>query len=238
VSVRDTDSVLAEQIDYYEARASEPYDWLERKGRYDYGPAANARVHQDIIEVQDALVSAAFAGDILELACGTGNWTEVLARTVTHLTAVDASPAMIALNRERLTNAGLADRVHYVQADLFAWRPDRTYDAVAICFFLSHVPDDRIDPVVDTIASALRPRGRVFVADSKRAPTAAAADSPIPAPNESLSRRRLNDGREFTIYKIFRTPDEFVAAFARHGIAFVGQETEEYFAYGFGCKGS
>jgi hypothetical protein len=42
VSVRDLDAILAEQIEYYEARAPEFDEWLERKGRYDYGPGANA----------------------------------------------------------------------------------------------------------------------------------------------------------------------------------------------------
>jgi demethylmenaquinone methyltransferase/2-methoxy-6-polyprenyl-1,4-benzoquinol methylase len=238
VSTRDTDSVLAEQIDYYEARAPEFDDWLERLGRYDYSPAANARWHQDIVEVQDALVSAAFAGDVLELACGTGNWTEVLARAAAHATAVDASPAMITANRERLTNDGLADRVTYVQADLFTWHPDREHDAVAICFFLSHVPDDRLDPILGLVAASLRSHSRVFVADSNRAPMATTPDSPIPSPGEIRTRRRLNDGREYTIFKIFRTPAEFTAAFARHGMAFEGHETGEYFVYGFGAKES
>jgi SAM-dependent methyltransferase len=233
---REVDPVLAEQIDYYNARAPEYDDWLERKGRYDYGPRANARWHQVILEVQDALVGAAFAGDVLELACGTGNWTEVVARTARQVTAIDASPAMIAANRARPTRAGLVDRVRYVLADLFSWRPDRAYDAVVVAFFLSHVPDDRLDVVLSTVAAALRPGGRVFVAGSKRAPTATTPDSPIPAPDEVLTRRRLNDGRLFTIYKIFRGPAEFATALARHGIVFAGRETAEYFVFGFGRK--
>lgn len=236
MSVRDPDAILAEQIEYYEARAPEFDEWLERKGRYDYGPAANARWHQDILEVQDALVAAAFDGDVLEFACGTGNWTEVVARTATTVTAIDASLAMIAINRQRLAKAGLAGRVSYVQADLFSWQPDRTFDAVVMGFILSHVPDDRLDSLLSVVAAALWPGGRVFVADSQRAPTAGTPDSPNPRGDDVLMRRRLNDGREYTIYKIFRGPEEFARAFERHGIAFAGQKTPEYFVYGFGRK--
>jgi demethylmenaquinone methyltransferase/2-methoxy-6-polyprenyl-1,4-benzoquinol methylase len=236
VSDRSGDSVAAEQIDYYEARAPEYADWWERRGRYDHGPEANERWHDETRVVREALIAAAFAGDVLELASGTGNWTELVARTATSVTAVDASPAMIAVNRERLGRAGLGDRLRYVEADLFSWRPDRTYDAVVIGFFLSHVPDDRLDPILSAVAAALKSNGRVFVVDSKRAPSSAPADSPIPAPDEVLTRRRLNDGREYTIYKIFRGPNDYAAAFARHGIAFSGHETPEYFVYGFGRK--
>lgn len=236
MSPRDGDPVAAEQIAYYDARAPEYDDWWARKGRYDHGPIANARWLGDLVTIREALVAAAITGEVLELACGTGNWTEALARTATHVTAIDASPKMLALNQERLTEAGLDARVRYVRADLFSWRPDRVYDAVTLCFFLSHVPGDRLDDILGPVATALRPGGRVFVADSKHTPTTTAPDSPSPPPGGILARRKVNDGREFTIYKIFRTPDDFAAAFARHGIAFHGRETEEYFVYGFGRK--
>jgi hypothetical protein len=37
------------------------------------------------------------------------------------------------------------ERVRFVQADLFSWRPDRRHDVVLFGFWLSHVPRDRFD---------------------------------------------------------------------------------------------
>jgi trans-aconitate methyltransferase len=80
-------------------------------------------------------------GDVLELACGPGAWTEKLLRHASGLTAVDGASEMLARARARVGDA----RVRFVQADLFTWTPDRRYDVVFFGFWLSHVPlsDDR-----------------------------------------------------------------------------------------------
>ena len=57
------------------------------------------------------------------------------------MTAVDASPEVIAINRERVRR----DNVEYVVADLFEWTPPSTYDLVFMSFWLSHVPLARFD---------------------------------------------------------------------------------------------
>ena len=78
------EEAIAEQIAYYRARAAE-YDH-EFQGAHDPGLVA-------------ALAAATPRGRVLELACGTGAWTESL---VTHpvdsVLAVDAAPEMLALH--------------------------------------------------------------------------------------------------------------------------------------------
>jgi trans-aconitate methyltransferase len=49
---------------------------------------------------------------------------------------MDASAAVLAINRSKVGDP----RVRYVEADLFAWRPDELYDTVFFAFWLSHVP--------------------------------------------------------------------------------------------------
>ena len=118
-------TLLAEQVAYYRALAPEYFDGGSRlPGRR---PTTS---RQDL----DAFAPD---GDVLELACGPGSWTPQLLRYATSVTAVDASPEMLALARERV---GEDDRVHFVCADLFAWRPERHYDVVFFGFWLSHVP--------------------------------------------------------------------------------------------------
>jgi SAM-dependent methyltransferase len=220
----DADPIIAEQIAYYDARAPE---YEETFGRLDNPEGEAAR---------QTLVAARFTGDVLELACGTGIWTEIVARTATHVVAIDASPAMIALNRARLRDAGLLDRVTFQIADLFAWQPDRTYDAVVIGFFLSHVPAERLDPLLAAVAAALPTGGRLFVIDTIRDLPEPPPDAASPPPNSPLTTRWLKDGRQFRIVKICRSLSALTEAFARHGIVFEGQETETEFVYGIGRK--
>ena len=145
----DQDQLLAEQIAYYRARAPE---YLEGVIPGAVGGG----------ELEAALDAFRPAGDVLELACGPGTWTQQLLRHAASLTAVDASPEMIAIASSRV---GPGSRVCFVEADLFNWTPDRRYDVVFFGFWLSHVPLERFESFWSLVDGALAPTGRVFFAD-------------------------------------------------------------------------
>lgn len=194
------DEVLAEQVAYYQARAGEYDEWWQRRGRYALPADLERHWFEDVAEAEAALRDFAPTGQVLELACGTGLWTRHLVEYADQVTAVDASPEMIELNRTRLAGAP----VEHVVADLFEWNPPAgTYDAVVFTYWLSHVPDDRLDAFWATVRTALRPGGRVFLVDSTRYPPGTAEPTPARA-----ERRELNDGRTFTISKRYWTAPE------------------------------
>ena len=74
------DELIAQQISYYQARAGEYDEWFLRQGRYDRGPEINRQWFTEVEEVRRALDAFAPGGDVLELAGGTGLWTEQLLR--------------------------------------------------------------------------------------------------------------------------------------------------------------
>ena len=153
---------LGEQMLYYEARAGEYDEWWLRRGRYDHGAVDNEAWFSEQAEARAALISAIpEGGSVADLACGTGIWTVLLAAHANRVTAIDGSVAMLAKAEERLTQAGLVDRVEFLQADLFAWRPSARFDAIFLGFFLSHVPHDMIDGIFRSVHDALNPGGKV-----------------------------------------------------------------------------
>lgn len=223
---------LAEQMAYYRARAVEYDEWFYRRGRYDRDPETNARWRAEVAEVIAALDALAPGGDVLELAPGTGIWTERLLHTARTITAVDASPEMLAINHAKVAS----DRVSYIQADLFSWRPERRYDAVCFGFWLSHVPVERLDAFLATVAAALEPGGKVFFVDSRPEPTGTAADQRLPETGSQVMTRRLNDGREFQIVKNFHEPAALAVRFAAAGLTMTIRETPTYFIHGVGAR--
>ena len=100
-------AILQEQIAYYRARAGEYDQWFLRLGRYDRGPDLNRRWFREIGLVTAALEAFAPAGQVLELACGTGLWTQHLVRYAAAVTALDSSPEVLVINRARLGAAGV-----------------------------------------------------------------------------------------------------------------------------------
>ena len=73
------DEVLSEQRAYYRDRAPEYDEWWQRRGRYDRGEEESREWHHQVASVDAALRSFDVKGDVLELASGTGWWTERLA---------------------------------------------------------------------------------------------------------------------------------------------------------------
>lgn len=221
-------NLLQEQIDYYRARAGEYDQWFLRQGRYDHGPELNQLWFDEVAQVQQALSDFNPAGHVLELACGTGLWTERLLTTAGRITAIDASAEVLAINQARVQSG----RVKYVQTNIFDWSPPVQYDAVFFSFWLSHVPADKFADFWAQVARALKPGGRVFFIDSRYDFTSTAKDHRLEGQQATSITRRLNDGREYRIVKIFYPPDELSAQLAQLGWQPVVSETPHYFIYG------
>jgi SAM-dependent methyltransferase len=222
---------LREQLEYYRVRAGEYDEWWLRQGRYDRGPANNAQWFAEAAEVSSALKAFQPKGRILELACGTGIWTEQLLPFASHLTAVDGSPEMLAITANRLRSP----KVTCIEADLFNWQPGGQFDTVFFGFWLSHVPAERFVAFWELVRTSVAPGGRVFFVDSRYDPTSTAVDHRLPEQEETTAaRRRLNDGREFQVYKVFYKAEELTNRLSELGWEFELRETERYFLYGAG----
>lgn len=222
------EELLRSQIEYYRARASEYDEWFLRQGRYDRGPAANADWFEEIAVVRAALEWFHPTGNILELACGTGLWTEQLLATADRITAVDVAQEMLELNRQRLHSP----KVEYVQADLFTWRPKGRFDTVFFGFWLSHVPPQRFKAFWRLVANSLQPGGRIFFVDSKYEPTSTARNHQLGHPDQGAVLRRVNDGREYRIVKVFYKKEALQQRLTRMGWNAQIDETPNYFLYG------
>ena len=230
MEAREIEKLLTEQRAYYRARAGEYNQWWLRQGRYDRGPELNRRWFTEAETLAGALRSFGPRGRVLELACGTGNWTQHLVRSAGHVTAVDASPEMLAIARQR---TGVST-VRYVQADIFAWRPDAEYDVVFFGFWLSHVPPDRFEPFWELVRSCLSPGGRVFFMDSLPDETSTAIDQRLEGPMSITSDRQLNSGDRYRIVKVYYRPEELEARLAGLGWYVEVHTTGSYFLHGSG----
>jgi len=227
----DDRALLDDQIAYYRARAAEYDAWWFRTGRFDRGTDNNAawRAEVGVVEAAVAeMLASARPSKVLELACGTGLFTRHLAPRVTTVTAIDAAPEVIAINRGRVA----LPNVRYVQADLFAFEPDTRYDCVFMSFWLSHVPHARFDAFWAMVRRALAPGGFAYVVDSAHDPTSTAANHPTPDRHAGIVTRKLDDGREFRIVKVFWEPMMLADRLRRLGFEADIGATARYFVYG------
>jgi trans-aconitate methyltransferase len=131
--------LLAEQIAYYRALAAEYEDH-----------ALDLPGGEELLSALDAFQPE---GDVLEIACGPGFWTSRLLRHATTVTSLDAASEMLAIASARVDD----ERVRFIQADVFSWRPDRRYDVVFFGFWLSHVPAERFESFWSLIRDCVAP---------------------------------------------------------------------------------
>ncbi|UCH49657.1 MAG: class I SAM-dependent methyltransferase [Betaproteobacteria bacterium] len=223
-------SIVAEQLNYYRARAAEYDEWWLRQGRYDLGPKANAQWRTERALLDRVLDSFRPKGRILELAGGTGIWSEKLLSFASQLTIVDGSAEMLAINKARLKS----DKVQYIEANIFDWRPAEPFDTVFFGFWLSHVPSESFDHFWGMVRSCLSPQGRVLFIDSFRESTSTATVREL-RDRGSTMIRRLNDGREFKVCKIFYDPGKLANELQAIGWCIDVFQTKRYFIYGYGA---
>jgi ubiquinone/menaquinone biosynthesis C-methylase UbiE len=222
------DQLLEQQMAYYRARANEYDEWFFRQGRYDRGEKENAVWFEEVARVRAALNTFAPAGQVLELACGTGIWTEQVVQFADQITAVDASTEMIALNQARLPGKN----IQYIQANLFDWQPDQIYDVVFFSFWLSHVPPERFEAFWEVVQRSLKENGRVFIIDSLYEQTSTAKDHHLRGTEATVVTRLLNDGREFEIVKVFYKPDSLSERLQNLGWRVNTHSSGRFFIYG------
>jgi len=200
------DDLLDEQIAYYRARAAEYDRMLLRERRYDVDgldPASPDRDTRELAIVEARLKGLAPFGDVLEIASGTGWWTKRLASLARSVTGLDASPEILRILGRRVRAAG----VRTIQADVFRWTPDHTYDLVFFSFWLSHVPPDRFDEFWRIVRGCLNPGGRIFFTDEMEWDDAEGHEQAL-GDQRGTTLRPLEDGRTFRMVKVYHRPAE------------------------------
>ena len=188
IVVKPVDTVIAEQLRYYRARAAE------------YDATSYGAVAAEMASVPAIVDRLGISGDVIELACGTGIWTAEIARHASTLTAVDGAPEMLDLARQRVPTA-----VGFERVDLFDWTPTSSWDVVFFSAWLSHVPANRFAGFWASVAAALRPTGRAIALD----------ELPVRSFHEDqvegeVAVRTLQDGTKHEIVKVFWEPDALV----------------------------
>ena len=170
---------------YYDARAAEYDDWWLGTGVF----ASRDRPgwHEEVAEVVEVLEGLEPAR-VLDVACGTAFLTRHLRGDVT---AVDQSPRMVEIARERLPGATV---VHGDAVPLpFA---DGAFDRVVTGHFYGHLlPGER----ERFLAEARRVAPQIVVVD-----TARRNDRPA----ETWEERGLDDGSRHEVYKRYFTAAE------------------------------
>ncbi len=180
---------------YYAQRAAE-YEQIYAKPERQ---ADLARMRNDI--------PALFEGRrVLEIACGTGYWTPLIAAQAESVFALDYNEETLAIAR---TKAYPRANVRFVRGDAYALpeRRDR-FSAAYAGFWWSHVPLSRLEGFLRGLHRCLEPGAVVAFMDNRYVEGSSTPLSRQDGEGNTYQTRRLDDGSTHEVLKNFPTPRE------------------------------
>ena len=186
---------------YYDRRASEYekiYDKPERQHELEW-------LRQRIPELLQERT-------VLEVACGTGYWTQFIARTARMVHACDINESVLEIAREKPIAPG---RVSFFKADAITLEGvPAGCDAAFAGFWWSHVKKSAIATFVSNLANRLEPGARVVVLDNTFVEGSSTPISRRDAEGNTYQMRKLANGEDYEVVKNFPTEQELREALA------------------------
>jgi SAM-dependent methyltransferase len=203
--------------EYYARRAREYeriYDKPERQA--------------DLARLRERIPALLGGRNVLEIACGTGYWTQFVATTAATVLATDINEEVLELARLKSfprANVAFARADIYAQADT-----GQRFDAGLAAFWWSHVPRQELGHFVEHFHRWLLADAVVVIVDNRYVEGSSTPLSRSDEYGNTYQTRTLDDGGHYEVLK--NIPDEAEIARALGGRARALEYVElDYFWY-------
>ncbi len=188
--------------EYYSARAPE-YEQIY----YRDVPQRRQEIDDQVVRVK----KLATGRTVLDLACGTGYWTKVLAETAREVIASDLSPAMLVEARKK----EYVCPVEFVRTDMFEHRFDKRFDLVTSGFWFSHQPRQEFDRFFEVLRHPLTEDGLIWLIDNNPPAEGPKVESErVDEHGNNFKKRFLDGGEQYVILKNYFEKQELKDIFA------------------------
>jgi ubiquinone/menaquinone biosynthesis C-methylase UbiE len=175
---------------YYAARARE-YERIYAK------PERQA----DLTRLKELLPPMFANRRVLEVACGTGYWTQFLVRAAKSIVAVDANAETLEVANEKAWPSG---RVSFSVADAYLLPAELgMFDAAFAGFWWSHVPVRERSRFLNGLDRRLLPGAKIVLLDNRFVEGSSTPISRRDDEGNTYQSRRLDDGSEHAVLKNF-----------------------------------
>ncbi|HEX4764444.1 MAG TPA: methyltransferase domain-containing protein [Usitatibacter sp.] len=143
---------------------------------------------------------------VLEVACGTGYWTQYIAPAAKRVYAFDINEPVLEIAREKKIPAGKAT---FFKADAVTLdNVPPGCNAAFAGFWWSHVKKSDLAQFVQALSARIEPGSVVAILDNAFAPGSSTPISRTDAEGNTYQMRTLASGEAFEVLKNFPKPDE------------------------------
>lgn len=150
--------------------------------------------------------------DVLDVACGTGYWTQIVADTAATVVAVDLSREMLAEARRKRYR----QEPSFVQGDVEHLPVGNCrFDLLVLGFWFSHQPKERYREFFEQIKRPVRRDGLIWMIDNNPPAEGATVHSiRVDEHGNNFKERFLDNGEPYVILKNYFSRAELESVFA------------------------
>lgn len=196
-------------VKYYNERAEE-YDKVYLIPEEQNDLAKSIQIFQDLFASKS----------VLEVACGTGYWTNHISKTAKSIFATDINESVIKIARERGSNPN----INFEVIDMYTILPTKKFDAFFGGFIWSHILLQELDNFILNASKNLEAKSILAFIDSKQVPNSNHDKRRISKTDKygnTFQTRKLENGATYSVLKNFPTKE-----FLEQKISFVAEEIQ------------
>ena len=164
----------------------------------------------------------------MEVAAGTGYWSQFIAPQAAQLTAIDATPEALTQIRAR---PGCADVTTHTMDAYQLDTLTETYNAAFAGLWLSHVPKQKLALFLDGLHRVLQPGATILLIDNSQAQCQRLPLSHWDEQGNSYQQRQLADGSSHQVLKNFPSHKELLELTADRGINHYYKALEHFWLF-------
>lgn len=184
--------------------------YARRAGEYESIYHKPERQHD--LRLLESRIAELLAGHcVLEIACGTGYWTQFASRGARAITATDINPEVIAIAQTKTYHVA----PNFQLADAYA--PQNIagdFDALLSAFWWSHIPKQRLAKFLGNLHKSLAPGSLMVFLDNRFAEGSSTPIAHTDKSGNTFQDRILKDGTTHRVLKNFPSADEVRASLA------------------------
>jgi len=196
--------------DYYARRANEYEEIYHRD---------DPQRQKEQLEIQLSIKEAIKGADVLEVACGTGYWTQFASETAHSIVATDFNQEVLDIAKRKKCSCP----VSLIKADAYnlPFEPG-TFTGGLANFWFSHVPKNRIGDFLNGFHKTLKAGSYVFMADNMNVAGIGGDLLSKEGDENTYKLRTLKDGTQQEILKNYFTKEELLQIFQKYDPALTG----------------
>ena len=188
-----------------------------KSGASEYEKIYEKPERQDNLELLKSLVKDFFQNkSVLEIACGTGYWTEIISSCADSIVAIDSSKEVLDIARSKSYNK---NNIKFIVDDALSLsKINNTFDSSFCGFWLSHLKKKNLKPFILNLHKKLKEDSIVVMIDNNYVKDSSTPVSRMDEEGNTYQLRKLEDDSEYEVLKNFYLEDGLKNIFKNYSL--------------------